>query len=268
MTTSLSSVPRPQAAEAALPILLRLLRMARMRSHWQSIASQAEAEGWTYSQFLYALCEQEVEQRQQARQQRLLRAAQLPWSKALADYDHSGRIEAGPWQELEGLTHQSAWLQRGENVLLFGPSGVGKTHLAIGIVLAQIGLDQPCRFYPATALVQELQKARADYNLPQALERLDRYPLLLIDDIGYVRRDEQESSVLFELICHRYERRSLLITANQPFTAWDEIFPSSSMTVAAVDRLVHHCHIVEISGDSHRRADADRRAGRRRKEPG
>ena len=153
---------------------------------------------------------------------------------------------------------------------------MGKTHLAIGIVLAQIGLDQPCRFYPATALVQELQKARADYNLPQALERLDRYPLLLIDDnrfaeakgYGYVRRDEQESSVLFELICHRYERRSVLITANQPFTAWDEIFPNSSMTVAAVDRLVHHCHIVEISGDSHRRADADRRAGRRRKEPG
>ena len=264
MTTSSSSVPRPQAVEAALPMLLRQLRLARFRSHWQNLASQAEAEGWSHSQFLYALCEQEVQQRQQARQQRLLRSAQLPWSKALADYDPNGRIEAGPWQELEALSRQSDWLQRGENVLLFGPSGVGKTHLAIGIVLAQIALDQPCRFYPATALVQELQKARADYNLPQALERLDHYPLLLIDDIGYVRRDEQESSVLFELICHRYERRSLLITANQPFTAWDEIFPSSSMTVAAVDRLVHHCRIVEISGDSHRRADADRRAGRRK----
>ena len=184
MTTSLSAIPRPQAAEAALPILLRQLRLAWIRSHWQSLSSQAEAEGWSSSQFLYALCEQEVEQRQLARQQRLLRAAHLPWSKTLADYDHGSRIEAHRWQELEALSRQSDWLQRGENVLLFGPSGVGKTHLAIGIAMAQIALDQACRFYPATTLVQELQKARADYSLPAALERLDRYPLLLIDDIG------------------------------------------------------------------------------------
>jgi DNA replication protein DnaC len=152
------------------------------------------------------------------------------------------------------------WLLQADNLLLFRPSGVGKTHIASGIALALIGLDQPCRFYPATALVQELQKARSGYALPAALQRLDRYPLLLIDDVGYVRRDEHESAVLFELICHRYERRSILITSNQPFSAWEEIFPSSSMTVAAVDRLVHHCRIVEITGDSHRRAQAASRA--------
>ncbi|WP_255109397.1 ATP-binding protein [Synechococcus sp. RedBA-s] len=132
-------------------------------------------------------------------------------------------------------------MQRGENLLLLGPSGVGKTHMASGIALARIGLDQPCRFYPATALVQELQKTRSDYALPAALQRLDRYPLLLIDDVGYVRR-------------------SILITSNQPFSAWEEIFPSSSMTVAAVGRLVHHCRIVEIKGDSHLRAQAASRA--------
>jgi DNA replication protein DnaC len=265
MTTSSSSIPRPQAVEATLPMLLKQLRLARFRSHWQSLAWQAEAEGWSHSQFLYALCEQEAEQRQHSRQQRLLRAAHLPWSKALADYDHGGRIEPERWQQLEGLARRTDWLQRGENVLLFGPSGVGKTHIAIGIALALVGLDQPCRFYAATALVQELQKARREYGLAAALERLDRYPLLLIDDVGYVRRDEQESSVLFELICHRYERRSILITSNQPFTAWEEVFPSTSMTVAAVDRLVHHCHIVEISGESHRRNQAvSRLQGRRR----
>lgn len=260
MTTSSLSIPRPQAVEATLPILLKQLRLGRFRSHWQSIASQAEAEGWSHSQFLYALCEQEAEQRQLSRQHRLLRDAHLPWSKALADYDHRDHLEPSQWTDLEALGRNPEWLQRGENLLLFGPSGVGKTHVAIGIVIALIGLDQPCRFYPATALVQELQKAREAYELPAALQKLDRYPLLLIDDIGYVRRSEQESAVLFELICHRYERRSLIVTSNQPFTAWEEIYPSSSMTVAAVDRLVHHCRIVEITGDSHRRAQAASRS--------
>ncbi|MCX5937776.1 MAG: ATP-binding protein [Cyanobium sp. LacPavin_0920_WC12_MAG_62_9] len=158
----------------------------------------------------------------------MLREAHLPWQKGLKGSDHL-QIDPKLWRE-----------RQAENVLLFGPSGVG-TNLAIAITMAMIEQDQACRFLPATALVQLLQKAKASYELAAMIQKLDRYSLLVIDDINYVRRSELETSVLFELICHHYKRRSLLVTSNQPFREWDEIFPSGSMTVAAVDRLVHHC---------------------------
>ena len=115
---------------------------------------------------------------------------------------------------------------------------MGKTHLAAGICRSLIALDRSARFYSATTLVQELQRAKADYALAKALSRLNRYALLVIDDIGYVRKDEAETSVLFELVMHRYERKSLLVTSNQPFSEWENVFSTSAMTVAAVDRLV------------------------------
>jgi DNA replication protein DnaC len=150
------------------------------------------------------------------------------------------------------LSRSHTWLLQAENQLLFGPSGVGKTHLAIAITMAMTKQDQACRFFPANALVQLLQKAKASYELPALIQKLDRYALLVIDDTSYVRRSELETSVLFELIYHRYEGKSPLVTSNQPFREWDEIFPSGSMTVAAVDRLVHHGHIVGIMGESYR----------------
>jgi len=165
------------------------------------------------------------------------------------------------------LARSHTWLLQAENLLLFGPSGVGKTHLAIAITMAMIDQDQACRFFPATALVQLLQKAKASFELPALIQKLDRYSLLVIDDISYVRRSELETSVLFELICHRYERKSLLVTSNQPFREWDEIFPSGSMTVAAVDRLVHHCHIVGIKGDSYRQKQAAARVASNQSDP-
>jgi DNA replication protein DnaC len=133
---------------------------------------------------------------------------------------------------------------------------VGKTHLAIAVTMAMIEQDQPFRFFPATALVQLLQKAKASYELPALIQKPDRYSLLVTDDISYVRRSELETSVLFEQFCHRYERKSLLVNSNQPFWEWDEILPSGSMTVAAIYRLVHHCHIVGIEGESYRQNPA------------
>ena len=144
------------------------------------------------------------------------------------------------------LATDIGWLERAENCLIFGPSGTGKTHVAIGVARAIIEQGKRAKFFSATSLVQQLQQAKLQLVLPAMLKRLDRYDLLVIDDLGYVKKSEAETSVLFELIAHRYERKSLLVTANQPFSHWNAIFADDMMTVAAVDRLVHHALIVEI----------------------
>jgi DNA replication protein DnaC len=252
MTNSWAAPPSRPALETALPSLLKQLKLAQFRSQWQAAEQQATADGWSPASYLYVLAEQEHQQRHQARLRRLLHEAQLPLPKTLA--------------EIEQLAHDTGWLDRAENLLLFGPSGVGKTHLASGICRSLIALDRSARFFSATTLVQELQRAKADYALAKALNRLDRFALLVIDDnrfaeakgYGYVRKDEAETSVLFELVMHRYERRSLLVTSNQPFSEWENVFSTSAMTVAAVDRLVDHSTLIQINGESYRRRRARR----------
>lgn len=176
----------------------------------------------------------------------------MPTGKTLAAFDlhalsdaHRARLTA-----LAGDTH---WLDTTHNLLLFGPSGVGKSHLAAAIGHALIEQGLRVRYSPASALVQELQAAKQALRLADALTKLDKYRLLILDDIGYVKRTEAETSVLFELIAHRYESGSLLITSNQPFSTWDQIFSDNVMAVAAIDRLIHHAHIIELSGESYRK---------------
>lgn len=158
------------------------------------------------------------------------------------------------------LAQDPTWLTRAENCLLFGPSGTGKTHLAAALGRAAIEQGKRVKFFSATTLVQHLQQAKVQLLLPNALSKLDRFDLLIMDDLGYVKKSEAETSVLFELIAHRYERRSLLITANQPFSQWDTVFADTMMTVAAVDRLVHHALIVEMQADSYRKRSATTRS--------
>lgn len=158
------------------------------------------------------------------------------------------------------LAQEAGWLERSENLLLLGPSGVGKTHLAASVGRSAIELGKRVKFFSATALVQQLQAAKLQLQLPTLLTKLDRFDLLIVDDLGYVRKSEAETSVLFELIAHRYERKSLLVTANQPFSQWDAIFSDATMTVAAVDRLVHHALIIDIQGESFRRQSAVERS--------
>ena len=154
-----------------------------------------------------------------------------------------------------------SWLDRGANLLLFGPPGSGKSHCAAALGRALIANGYRVLFMRTTDLVQRLQTARQALQLEAAINRLDRFDLLILDDLCYVSKDQSETSVMFELISARYERRSLMITANQPFGEWGRIFPDPAMTVAAIDRLVHHATIFEMNVESYRRRAATRRKG-------
>ena len=189
----------------------------------------------------------------------LNKEARLPPAKALSNFDFP-RCPTLNQATVNQLAQDTSWLKRGENLLTFGPSGVGKTHLAAAIGRSLIDLGARIKFFPAMALVQQLQAAKADLQLQSALLKLDKYALLILDDLSYVKKSEAETSVLFELIAHRYELKSLMITANHPFSAWDDIFPDSTMTVAAVDRLVHHAVILEIQAESFRQQAAKQRS--------
>lgn len=158
------------------------------------------------------------------------------------------------------LADNPSWLERAENILIFGASGVGKTHLAAALARRMVECGKRIKFFSALTLVQQLQQDKHQLQLSTRLMKLDRFDLLVLDDLGYVKKSEAETSVLFELIAHRYERRSLLITANQPFSQWDAIFSDSMMTVAAVDRLIHHAVILEIKSQSYRRQVASQRS--------
>jgi DNA replication protein DnaC len=153
-------------------------------------------------------------------------------------------------------------LDRGANLILFGPPGGGKSHLAAALGFALVENGWRVLFTRTTDLVQRLQIARRELALEAAIAKLDKYHLLVLDDLAYVTKDQAETSVLFELIGARYERRSLLVTANQPFGQWGKIFPDQAMTLAVVDRLVHHATIFEMNVESYRRRTAlDRKRG-------
>src|SRR5205814_2221399 len=158
--------------------------------------------------------------------------------------------------QIMAITAGDAWLEKGANLLLFGPPGGGKSHLASAIGLALIENGWRVLFTRTTDLVQKLQVARRELGLEAAIDRLDRFHLLILDDLAYVTKDQAETSVLFELISARYERRSMLITANQPFGEWGKVFPDPAMTLAAVGRLVHHASIFEMNVESYRRREA------------
>lgn len=243
----------------SLPILLKELRLTAMASQWQSVAHKAEQESWSPQEFLAQLCDIEASYRYEKKLQRYLRDSLLPQGKQLNQYEFE-QIKGIQAHQIKQKIDKTDWLKKGHNVLIFGASGLGKTHLAAAIGYGLIEKSIRVKFIAATVVAQQLQKSRERLSIEEELKRLDKYDLLIVDDIGYVKPTDSEGQVLFELIAHRYERGSLIITSNQPFSEWDGIFGDNMMTVAAIDRLVHHADIFQIEGESYRKKHALKRS--------
>ena len=246
---------------ARLGVMLGELRLPTIKTVWPTFAEQADKEGWPAARFLSAIAEHELAERDRRRIERHLAEARLPPGKTLDTFDFEA-VPAVSKAQVMAIAAGDAWLGTGANLLLFGPPGGGKSHLAAAIGLALIENGWKVLFTRTTDLVQKLQIARRDLTLEAALARLDRFDLLILDDLAYVTKDQAETSVLFELIGARYVRRAILIPTNQPFGEWGKVFPDPAMTLAAVDRLVHHATIFEMNVESYRRRVAlDRKRG-------
>ena len=240
------------SSEQALPIILKELRLSTINKYWQPYNETAIDEGWSYPKYLGTLAELELTQRTQNRIMRNIKAAKLPPGKTIDTFDFKAAKSINKAQ-INAFVENPDWVKQANNLILFGPSGVGKTHLAAAIGYSMAEQNIRVLFTSTTAIVQQLQKARAEYRLNEELAKLARIPLLIMDDISYVKKNEMETSVLFELISNRYESASIIITSNQPFGDWDQIFPDNMMAVAAIDRVVHHATIINIKEESYRK---------------
>lgn len=246
---------------ARLPVMLSSLRLPSFGQHWQGFAARADREDWGAARYLAALCEHEIADRDARRIARHLAEAGLPRGKTFSTFDFAA-VPTIRKAHVMALADGDAWLDQGANILCFGPSGTGKSHAAAAIGHALVEGGRRVLFIRTTDMVQKLQAARRDLSLPAMIAKFDRFDCLILDDLGYASKDQAETSVLFELIAERYERRSLIVTCNQPFSEWNQIFPNAAMTIAAVDRLVHHATILEFNAESYRRRTAAQNAER------
>jgi DNA replication protein DnaC len=235
----------------SLEMLFREFCLPTFAARVSELMQLAEAQNWGYRKLLLQLCEAEAADRRERRRQRLLKESRLPAGKTLGNLEE-GKLPAKVRRQLPTLL-EGGFMDRAENLLVFGLPGRGKTHFlcALGreLVLRQ---GRAIYFTPTFKLVQQLLAAKQELKLDAALKKLDRFEAIILDDLGYVQQSREEMEVLFTFLADRYERRSVLVSSNLVFSKWDQIFKDPMTTMAAVDRLVHHAIILEFDGDSMR----------------
>ena len=229
---------------------LKTLKLPTFLREYEKVARQCAAEGLDHVQFLARLVELELIDRERRMIERRIKAAKFPATKSLDSFDFKAIPKLNKMQVLE--LARCEWIERRENVIALGPSGTGKTHVALGLGLAACQKGMSVSFTTAATLVHEMMEARDERRLLRLQKQLAGVKLLIIDELGFVPLSKTGAELLFELISQRYERGSTMITSNLPFDEWTETFGTERLTGALLDRLTHHVNILEMNGDSYR----------------
>ena len=229
---------------------LTKLRLPTFQSEYAKLAQQCATQNKDHVQYLLRLCELELIERERRMIERRIKAAKFPATKSLDSFDFKAIPSLNKVQVLE--LARCEWIDRRENVISLGPSGTGKTDVALGLGLAACQKGLSVGFITAAALVHELIEARDERRLLRLQKQLTNHKLLIIDELGFVPLSKTGAELLFELISQRYERGATLITSNLPFDEWTEVFGSERLTGALLDRLTHHVTILEMNGESYR----------------
>ena len=240
---------------AELAFLTRALKAPTLREAVDRLAERARAESWTHEEFLAACLQREVAARETHGGEGRIRAARFPGRKSLEDFDFDHA--RGLRRDLIAHLGTLDFVAGRENVVFLGPPGTGKTHLATGIAIRACQAGHRVAFATASQWVDRLAAAHHDGRLQDELRRLGRYPLLVIDEVGYIPFEPEAANLFFQLVSARYERASLIVTSNKPFGRWGEVFGDDTVAAAMIDRLVHHAEVIALKGDSYRLKNRD-----------